>query len=168
MAILLVLACTFHAAAILLGTMVPGDSRLRSVVDPVFRPWLILSGSLQTWSMFTSAPYYREFSAVLVAVDAEGQTREFGPALPGLRPYDAHTWRHHKLLGGLGMPTNRALLDAYLERAKAEIEARGGPRVRSLTLRFDTQRIYNVAHVRETRQLSFPESWQSETRVWRE
>jgi hypothetical protein len=157
---------TYHALAVTLGTMVPADSSLHAAIDPLFRGYLSRSGSEQTWSMFTSAPYYASYRVVLVAEDADGATREYGPVLPGLRPYDDGTYRDHKLFGALAMPGYAEALAAYFERARAEIQAQDGIHVRSLKLRFDTQRLYNVARVRQDDVVSFPEVTATEPRRW--
>ena len=157
---------SYHALAVTLGTMIPSPSSLHSALDPLFRGYLTRSGSEQTWSMFTSAPYYASYGVVLVAEDETGATREYGPVLPGLRPYDDGTYRDHKLFGALAMPGYAEALAAYFERARSEIQALDGTRVRSLRLRFDTQRLFNVALVRRDGVVSFPEVTATEPRRW--
>ena len=157
---------TYHALAVTLGTMIPYESSLHAALDPLFRPYLSRSGTEQTWSMFTSAPYYASYRVVLVAEDASGARHEYGPVLPGLRPYNDSTYRDHKLFGGLAMPGYAEALAAYFKRARSEIEALDGIRVRSLRLRYDTQRLFNVARVRQDGVVSFPEVTETEPRRW--
>lgn len=158
---------TYHALAITLTTLVPAKSHLHSVIDPAFRQYLTLTGSDQLWSMFHSAPYYASYDVALVVEDRTGIRREYGPVLPGLRPYDAEGLRDHKLFGALTLSSYRGVLRTYLEAARQEIRTRDGVDVRSLRLRYKTERLQAAKTVRKTGQVSYSKVTESEVRRWR-
>jgi hypothetical protein len=164
---LLAIAFSYHALAITLTTMIPAKSHLHSVIDPAFRRYLTLTGSDQLWSMFHSAPYYASYDVVLVAEDRTGVRREYGPVLPGLRPYDAEGLRDHKVFGALTLSSYRGVLRSYFEAARQEIRARDGIEVRSLRLRYKTERLQSAKAVRKTGQISYSKASDSEVRRWR-
>jgi hypothetical protein len=156
----------YHALAVSLGTLIPHESHLHAVLAPLFRPYLTLSGSDQIWNMFTSAPYYARYDVILVAEDREGNRHEYGPVLPGLRAFDTTSYREHKLFGTLGTRTYASALAAYFDSARREIETRHVA-VRSLRLRYKTQRLHNVADVRKMGHISFSDVSETEPRTWR-
>jgi hypothetical protein len=157
---------SYHALAVTLGTLLPHESRLYTGLNPFFRTYLLASGSEQTWNMFTSAPYYATYRAVLVAEDREGLNREYGPVLPGLRAYNPESYRDHKLFGTLATASYSDALHAYFGAARYELESRYGLSIRSLRLRFITERLNNVARVRKTGRISSRQITDSEPRHW--
>jgi hypothetical protein len=162
---LLSLLFCYHALAVSLGTLIPHESHLHAVLDPLFRPYLTLSGSDQIWNMFTSAPYYARYDVVLAAEDRAGIRHEYGPVLPGLRTFDTTNYREHKLFGTLGRRTYASALSAYFDGARHELETRHVA-VRSLRLRYKTQRLHKVADVRKTGEISFSDISETEPRTW--
>jgi hypothetical protein len=157
---------TYHALAVTLSTLIPVESHLHAALEPFFRGYLTVSGSEQIWNMFTSAPYYASYDVVLIAEDRTGGRHEYGPVLPGLRAYDQNGYRDHKLFSNLATPGYASALRAYFETARRAIQTQHGTAVRSLRLRFKTERLYYVKRVREAGHISFPEVTETEPRRW--
>ena len=164
--ILLAAFFTYHALAVVTTTLIPSDSALHRSLDSLFRSYLTATGSSQHWNMFTSAPRYHRYRVDLIAVDTQGREHTFGPIFPGLRPYDESHYRHHKVLGGLSMRGSARLLDAYLEKARAAIEAAHPVEVRTLFLRYETDRLRNTRRVRDTGKISYRQVNDSRRRTW--
>ena len=158
--------CSCHAVALIGSTLVPQSSALGQAIAPLVHDYLIVTGTRQTWSMFRSAPYYHRYQVELVATDTEGVEHTFGPILPGLRPYDEGHYRYHKVLGGLATPGRQRYLDAYLKRARDEIEATHDITVASTFLRYRTDRLRDVVRIRQDGQLSYSRTYTSRRRSW--
>jgi hypothetical protein len=157
---------TYHALALTLGTLIPRDSHLYTDLNPLFRPYLAISGTEQIWNMFITVPNYASYDIVLFAEDSRNGQHEYGPILPGLRACDSWNYRDNKLFGNLATPGYASVRNAYFETARREIEARDRLKLRSLRLRFKTQRLFNLARVRSTGRISFPEVTDTEPRRW--
>jgi hypothetical protein len=157
---------TYHALALTLGTLIPYESHLYTVLHPWFSPYLKLTGTEQKWNMFTTVPNYASYEVVLVAQDDRGDRNEYGPVLPGLRASNSADYRDNKLFSKLATPGYKSVRDAYFETARREIEARAGTKLRALHLRFKVQRLHNLARVRKNGQISFPEVTDTEPRRW--
>jgi hypothetical protein len=158
---------TYHALAVTLTTLIPAESHLHTVIDSFFRRYLTLTGSDQIWAMFSSAPYYASYDVALIAEDDKGVRHEYGPVLPGLRPYDAAGSRDHKLFGAFTTSGYRSVLHTYFDTARRAIRARDGIEVRSLRLRYKTQRLHYASAVRKTGRISYPDVTETEVRRWR-
>jgi hypothetical protein len=71
------------------------------------------------------------------------------------------------LFGALTLSSYRGVLRTYLDAARQEIRARDGVEVRSLRLRYKTERLQSTKAVRKTGQLSYSKVTDSEVRRWR-
>jgi hypothetical protein len=70
---------------------IPEPSALRPLAMP-FARYEELTGTWQTWNMFTTPPYLHTYEADVEVTERDGSKGAVGPMLPGVRPYD-HTLR---------------------------------------------------------------------------
>ena len=146
-------ACTYHALACLV-TSIPRDSRLYKRFIPPYQTYATLTGTDQYWNMFTSAPSIHKWDAHLEAVDDQGQKHRFGPILPGLKDYDPTFFRYCTQFTRLAQVKNKAYRDAYLERARQEIETSTGIKVAKLQVNIEVRNLKSFADIRKSGELS--------------
>ena len=144
---LAVAALAFHGAAMCLGALVPG-AVTRSLA-PWLSPYLQVTGSLQSWDMFRTIPYYHDCVPWLRAVDVDGIEHRFGPIVPGLEPADRSA-RSVKLFANLLGNYGKRYVGPYLEHARRAIRDQRGLELRSLELVVELERIRNLRDIRRT------------------
>ena len=114
------IAFTFHTAAI--GAVhLPATSTLRPGAMRVFGGYLGMSGSWQSWLMFTTIPYYHDYDIELVLHYSDGHEARRGPILPGFRPFD-HTTRAYTYFVNMVPQDMHRTWFAYMTRACESLE----------------------------------------------
>jgi len=104
---------------------VPAQSALQPLSSP-FVPYQELTGTWQSWDMFTTIPYLHAYDIGAHVTESDGTTTKIGVVLPGLRPYDRSV-RGETFFLRVGSDANfDAYLGGYVESMCAALRARSG------------------------------------------
>jgi len=82
--------CLFHLVAITVWSLAPRmHSPLATSFREYFRPYIHYTGLHQYWTMFQVHPERHSFKIGIRATNKSGETKAFGPVLPGMHPYSS-------------------------------------------------------------------------------
>ena len=126
----------------------PAISGPESFVSTIAASYLDRTGSWQSWNMFYTIPHYHYFDLDIVAHAQDGDTRVFGPILPGLRQHDGFI--RNTLFFTYALDLDSYHLPRYLQQVCREIRAQGFPAA-SIELRTHVQQIRNLDQIEQDR-----------------
>lgn len=130
---LLTVAFTIHAVMVA-GNQIPRTSVLGAWIASATEPYMIATGSWQTWDMFEAAPSYHSHRVVLIARFLDGTVEEFPPLLPDLSGQTANV-RDHTFFMRVTGPEYSHYLQGYGLNACEAVKARTGRLPASVALR---------------------------------
>ncbi|HLK37740.1 MAG TPA: hypothetical protein VKU41_13360 [Polyangiaceae bacterium] len=148
--------CLYHMGASLLSNM-PSTTAFGGELRAPFEAYIFHAGLWQSWTMFTTIPYFRSIHPVLLAHAPGGAETEYGAILPGLEGY-----RQRTRLTGLFLrytfpaPDMAGFARGYVHDACDAIEAASGVRPAFVGLRLDSEHLVPLDRVRTSGQTSVP------------
>jgi hypothetical protein len=141
---------------------VPAQSALQPLSRP-FIPYEELTGTWQSWDMFTTIPYLHAYDIVAHVTEQDGTATTIGVVLPGLRRYDG-SHRSETFFLRLGSDANfGAYLDGYIQRMCAALRARSGRGGQNLIFEESYERLRWLHEIRADGVISIHEDRTSKT-----
>ena len=152
------LACVLFAGhmAATCAQQIPPQSALYAVVPPLAH-YLELTGTWQSWNMFTTAPYFHSYNVDLEVTEADGAKMKRGVMLPGLERFD-QTLRAESFFSEV--LEDRAFVlyfDPYMETACSNLRAEEGHGGQTLVLVESLERLRRIGDIRANGVIATPE-----------
>jgi hypothetical protein len=143
----------FHGASMLLGILPRGAG-----INEALAPYRQLTGTEQDWGMFHTIPTVREKLLTVEVADASGPVSEFGPILPGLKPYATHSRiRYYYLLNRMTAPGS-SYFDPYIDQLR-EAVAKDSPGIPvEFMLKTETDYIRLIKRIQEDGKMTLRKS----------
>jgi hypothetical protein len=155
------LFCLYHMGAVLAFNL--PHTGLGDLRAP-FAWYAHLAWPNQQWSMFTTIPHYARLQPQLVARQANGQERSYGPMLPGLGAYSGDLRAVYLVLHTLWPGQDQGgLAQGYLRKACAAIQQHTGERPQAVTLKVEALELTPLAQVRASQRIGRARSFSSKT-----
>ena len=143
---------------------VPAQSALQPLSKP-FVPYEELTGTWQSWDMFTTIPYLHAYEIAAQVTESDGTTTPVGVVLPGLRPYDRSV-RDETFFLRLGSDASFApYVDGYIQGMCAALRARSGRGGQTLILEETYERLRWLHEIRADGVISIHEDHPSKAFV---
>lgn len=120
--IVAVLWLTFHAAS-MLHVLLP-DSRIKSLIRPVFNHYQALTGTEQHWDMFSSVSNHHAYDIGVEIRQPGGAIERVGPVLPGLTEMPDY-FRYHTFFTRIDGDRFAPYRNPYVEDIRGAIIDRG-------------------------------------------
>jgi hypothetical protein len=126
---------------------VPAQSALQPL-SRAFVPYEELTGTWQSWDMFTTIPYLHAYDIGAHVTESDGTTTKTGVVLPGLRAYD-HSVRGETFFLRLGSDASfSAYVDGYIQGMCAALRANSGHGGHTLVLDESYERLRWLYEIR--------------------
>ncbi len=144
------LACVLfvgHMAATC-AQQIPPRSALAELVPPLGH-YLQLTGTWQSWNMFTTAPYFHAYRVDLDVTQADGTKVKRGAVLPGLKPFDPTLRSESFFTCALDDPDFAPYLDGYFAAVCSALRAESGRGRQTIMLTESLERLRLIPDIRK-------------------
>jgi hypothetical protein len=144
------LACVLFAGhmAATCAQQIPPRSALADLVPPIGR-YLQLTGTWQSWNMFTTAPYFHSYRVDLEVTEADGTKVKRGVMLPGLKDFDETLRAESFFTCALDDGEYAAYLDGYFSAVCSNLRAESGRGGQTLVLTESLERLRLIQDIRK-------------------
>lgn len=141
---------------------VPEQSALRALSLP-FGHYLELTGTWQSWDMFTTIPYFHAYEVSLNVTETDGKAERMGVMLPGLTRYDRAVRTETFFTRVLNDPLYAGYLDGYVGKVCETIRERSGHGGQRLVIQESIERLRWLQEIRENGVIANHEEHSSKT-----